>query len=164
MADRVAFEARRAERLLLLEQLRVALEHAGHAVEVAREGRVGELRLDAGEVGLERRDVRPGVADRLAHGALVAGDQLGEVGDDRPAAQGDRARVGLVGARQQAQQGRLPRAVGADQPDAAAGRQVEVEAVEDPPAAERLHDPARAQRGGGGGGAHGHLAKLRTAG
>src|SRR6185295_12831629 len=71
VADRVALEARGAERLLLLEQARVALEDARHPVEVGREARVGELRLDAGEVGLERGDVRPGVADRLAHGALV---------------------------------------------------------------------------------------------
>ena len=163
MADRVALEARRAERLLLLEQARVALEDAGHAVEVARERRVGELRLDAGEVGLERRDVRAGVADRLAYRALVAGDELGEVGDDRAAPQGDRARVGRVGAGEQAQQRRLPGAVRADQADPGAGRKVEVEAVEDPPAAERLHDPARAQRGRGGGGGHGHDGTVRTA-
>ena len=128
MADRVALEARRAERLLLLEQARVALEDAGHAVQVGGEGGVGELRLDAGEVRLERRDVRAGVADRLAHGARVAGDELREVGDDRPAAQAPPRRRRVVAAGEEAQQGGLAGAVRADQADPGAGRKVEVEA------------------------------------
>src|SRR4051812_20480641 len=156
MADRVALEAVGPGRLPLLEQARVALEHALHPVEVARERGVRELRLAAREVGLERREVRPGVADRPAHAALVAADQLREVRDDRAAAQGHRAGVGLVASREQAQERRLAGAVGADQPDAGAGGQLEVEAVEDPPAAERLHDAAGAERGGGGRGADGH--------
>ena len=93
MADRVALEAGGAERLALLEQPRLVLEDAGHAAEVGGERGVGELGLDPREVGLERGDVGPRVADRLADGALVAGDELREVGDDRAAAQGDRAVV-----------------------------------------------------------------------
>ena len=150
VADRVALEALGAERLALLEQARVALEHALHPVEVARERGVRELLLAAGEVGLERGEVRPRVADRPAHRALVARDELREMGDDRAAAQGHRAGVGLVGSREQAQQRRLARAVRADQADAGAGGKLEVETVEDPAAAEGLHDAAGAERGGGG--------------
>ena len=47
VADRVALEARRAERLALLEQPRMVLEDAGHAAEVGGERGVGELGLDA---------------------------------------------------------------------------------------------------------------------
>jgi hypothetical protein len=72
------------------------------------------------------------------------------MGDDRAAAQGDGARVGLGAAGEEPQQRRLARPVRADQADPRAGGQLEVEAVEDPPPAERLHDAMRAQRGGSG--------------
>jgi hypothetical protein len=156
-----ASEAVGAERLAALEQRRLALEHARHAAEVLAQRGVGELVLGALQVALERGELGAGVADRLAHAALVAGDQLRQVRDDRAAAQGDRTRVGLVGARQQPQQRRLPRPVCADQAHACAGREVEVETVEDAPAAERLDDAASAQRGGGGGGADGHGTNIR---
>ena len=91
--------------------------------QVGGERGVGELRLDAGEVGLERGDVGPRVADRLADGALVAGDELREVGDDRAAPQRDRAGVGRRRRRRACRSSvDLPAAVGADQPDPRAGR------------------------------------------
>jgi hypothetical protein len=164
VADRVALEAVGAERLAALEQRRLALDDARHAVEVRGQRRVGELRLDPRQVALERRELGARVADRLAHGARVARDELRQVRDDRAAAERDGARVGLVRARQHAEQRRLARAVGADQADPRPGRQLQVEPVEDAAPAERLHDAARAERGGGGGGAHGHGdANLRAA-
>jgi hypothetical protein len=156
VADRFALDPVGPERLALLEHARLALEHALHAVEVGGERGIGELRLDAREVGLHGGEVRPRGADRLADGALVAGHELREVGDDRAAAQGDGAGVGLVAAREQAQERGLPRPVRADQADPRSGRQLEVESVEDSPAAEGLHDAARAQGEGSGGGGHGH--------
>ena len=135
-----------------LDQRGLALEDAPHAVEVGHQRGVGELRLDAGELLLERGDLGPRGGQDLAHGALVAVHQLVQVGDAGAAAQRHRARVGVLVAGQHRQQRRLAGAVGADQADAGARTELEVGAVEDQPAAEGLRDAAQRQRGGGGGG------------
>ena len=143
-----------------LDQRGLALEHAAHAVEVGDQRRVGELRLDAGQLLLERGGLGPRGGQDLAHRALVAVHQLVQVGDAGAAAQRHRAGVGVLVAGQHRQQRRLARAVGADQADARARAELEVGAVEDQPAAEGLRDAAQRQRGGGGGG-DGHGARRR---
>ena len=62
-----------------LDQRRLALEHAAHAVEVGDQRGVGELGLDARQLLLEGGGLGPRRGQDLAHGALVAGHQLVQV-------------------------------------------------------------------------------------
>jgi hypothetical protein len=97
-----------------LDQRRLALEHARHAVEVAGQLRVGELRLDASELVLERRALGARRGEDLAHRAVLAGDELVQVGDDGALAQRHRSGVGRVVAGGQAQDRRLAGTIGPD--------------------------------------------------
>ena len=147
-----------------LDERGLALEHAPHAVEVGDERGIGELRLDARELLLHGGGLGPRGGQDLAHRALLAVDELVQVGDAGAAAQGDRAGVGMLLAGEHPQQRRLAGAVGADQADARPRTELEVRAVEDQPAAEGLGDAAQRQRGGGGGGDGHGVATLAVAG
>ena len=119
----------------------VVRERAGHPVQVGRQRRVGEARLRGVQVGLQRRQLGAGVAHGRQRVALVAVDDLRQVGEDEPAAARDRAGVRVVEPGEDPHQRRLPAAVGAEDADPRARLDVEIHAAQDAPAAEGLRDP-----------------------
>ena len=142
-----AVEAGTAGRLPLFHELLLAAQHARHLLQVGGELGPAELLGYAVQLTVELGEIGPGRAHRLERRPPVAERMLREVGDRRAAAADDRARVGLLDPGEQPQQGRLARAVGADDPHAGAGLDEEVEAVEDGAAAERLPDAVQADEG-----------------
>ena len=106
---------------------------AAHAVQAPDHDQV----LEAGEVLVDGR-VLAGEADAPA--------QLGGVADDVEARDEHGAGVGLQQRREHADRGRLAGAVGAEEPEHAARRDLEVDAVEGPDVAEGLHETGHADR------------------
>ena len=139
----------------LVDQGHLALQQPRHAAQVVGQRRIGQRLLDLGQLRLQGGGGRDGGAHRVQRRAVVAGDELGQVGQRRALADRQRARVGRLDARQQAQDGGLARAVGADEAHAGARADLEVEPVEHAAAAEALDDAAQAE-GWCGGDADGH--------
>ena len=92
---------------------------------------------EAGEVLVDGR-VLPGEADARA--------QLDGVADDVEARDEHGAGVGLQERREHADRGRLAGAVGAEEPEDAARRDLKVDAVQGPDVAEGLHETGHADR------------------
>ena len=127
-----------------LDELLLAAEDARHLVEVGRELRRGELVGDPVQLAVELVQVGPGRADGLERVPLVAERVLRQERDDDPAAAHGGARVGLLEPGDEPEHRRLAGAVGADDADAGARLDREVQAVEHGSAAERLADGVQA--------------------
>jgi hypothetical protein len=93
---------------------------------------------------LEAREVL--VDGRVLAGQADARAQRGRVADDVEARDQHGPGVGLEQRREDADRGRLARAVGAEEPEDGARRDVEVDAIEGPDVAEGLHEPGHADR------------------
>ena len=89
----------------------------------------------------------PRGAHQLDRRALVALDLLRQIGDDEPPPLRQLARVRHLETREDAHHRRLAAPVRADHAHARARLDVEIEALEDHPRAERLDDPAQLQEG-----------------
>jgi hypothetical protein len=120
-----------AELRPLPEQPLLVRERALELAHVAGEHRIGDAALGLGELALQRAQLGARVEDGGERGAVVALDELRERGHHQPAAAGDRPRVRVLLAGEDAQQRRLAAAVGAEHADAGAGRELQVEPGED---------------------------------
>ena len=117
VAERLALGAVAAGLGPAREQPLVVGQRAGHRLQVLRERRIGQARLGGVQLGFERFELRPGGAHGGARVALVAVDDLRQVGVHEPAPVGDGPGVGVLEAGDDPQQRRLPAAVGAEHAD-----------------------------------------------
>src|SRR5207248_11568050 len=131
-----ALEARPAGGCEPVEQLLLAAQDSSHQGEIAGDLGFAEPGRGAREVGLDRLEIGPRFANHLERSPVASGDDLGEIRDDQVAAADGFARVRLLEPRYDPEERRLTRPVWADDPDAGAGRELEVDAVEDPARAE----------------------------
>ena len=127
------------------ERALVAGERLRHRVQVRRQRRVGQAAFGRVQLGLERRQLGPGGAHGGERVAVVAVDDLRQVGEHEPAPARHEARVGRVEAGEDPHQGRLAAAVGAEHADPRSRLHVEVGAAQDRAPAEGLCEAARRQ-------------------
>lgn len=105
---------------------------------VGGNGRVREPALDGCQLRLGLAQLGPGIQDRGHGRPVVAGHDLRQMRGHEVAAHRHLTAVGVVRARENAQQRGLAAAVGTEQADARSVGYGQVEAVQDPAAAERL--------------------------
>ena len=150
-------EARAAERLPALQQLLLPAQHACHPIEVAGEVGRAEALADRMQLGVQLGEIGSRGEHGLERRARVAERVLRQQRDDGAATADDLAAVRRLGTECEPEQRRLAGAVGADDADACAGLDGEVDAGEDAARAERFVDALQRQL------CHGREELARTA-
>ena len=129
------------------EQPLLPAQDARHAVEIGVHLWLGQLPRAGFQLAFDLGDLGPCLQHDLERGAGIGGDELRQVGGGQVTPPHRRRRVRLLEAAQDAQEGRLAGAVGADHSDPGPVADLQVDTIQDAPGAERLRRAPQRDQG-----------------